>query len=477
MTWWGCGLADDPQAGRQPRRRQGGQPARTRRRSAVAEQGGRPRSPEALVAEGLLQVVEHGRSLDAVLPALSARAQAAHRSVVQAMSYEVLRQYEPLAWWRDQLLDRPLNPRAAEVGMLLLVGLERLTGSKREPSRVVNAAVHAARELNHNWATGLVNAVLRRAVRQIEADETPFAAAPPAVRARLPDWLFGMLAKDWGEARAIDMGERLATHPPMTLRVNAAEQSVSAYLERLAEQSIDATATRHASHGVALASPLDVERLPGFHQGDVSVQDEAAQLVVDLMALSPGQRVLDACCAPGGKTLAMLDSQPDVRMTAVDIDVTRLARVQDNLERSGRYAELVCADLTSQSIEPPASFDRILADVPCSATGVIRRHPDIKRLRRPEDVDALVRRQREILDRLWALLRPGGRLVYATCSILKRENAAQVEAFLRDHADAVAVPMDVEWGEPQAVGRQLFPEADGHDGFYYAVLEKPVADG
>ncbi|MFN2381779.1 MAG: 16S rRNA (cytosine(967)-C(5))-methyltransferase RsmB [Guyparkeria sp.] len=470
-------MADNPQADRQPRRRQGGQAGRPRRQPAGGDQSGRPRSPEALVAEGLLQVVERGRSLDGVLPELTARAQAAHRSVVQAMSYEVLRHYEPLAWWRDQLLDRPLNPRAAEVGMLLLVGLERLTGSKREPSRVVNAAVHAARELNHNWATGLVNAVLRRAVRQLEVAGSPFADAPAAVRARLPDWLFGMLSNDWGEARTIALGEQLATHPPMTLRVNATEQSVSTYLERLAEQSVEATATRYAAHGVALVTPLDVERLPGFQQGEVSVQDEAAQLVVDLMALAPGQRVLDACCAPGGKTLAMLDAEPAVEMTAADIDVTRLARVQDNLERSGRYAELVCADLTRQSIEPPESFDRILADVPCSATGVIRRHPDIKRLRRPEDLDALVRRQREILERLWGLLRPGGRLVYATCSILKRENAKQVELFLRDHPEAVAEPLEVDWGEPQAVGRQLFPETDGHDGFYYAVLEKAAAGG
>lgn len=457
--------------------RHGGQPKGDRRRRRPAGEASRARSPEALVAEGLLQVVQQGRSLDQVLPGLTGRAQAAHRSVIQAMSYEVLRHYEQLAWWRDQLLDRPLNPRAAEVGMLLLVGLERLTGSKREPSRVVNAAVHAARELNHNWATGLVNAVLRRAVRQVEAGETPLPKAPPAVRARLPDWLFGMLAADWGEERAVEIGESLATHPPMTLRVSAVEESVPGYLERLAEQSVEAAATRHAPHGVALTAPLDVERLPGFHQGLVSVQDEAAQLVVDLIDLAPGQRVLDACCAPGGKTLAMLDTEPAVAMTAVDIDVTRLARVQDNLERAGRFAELVCADLSSQSIEPPASFDRILADVPCSATGVIRRHPDIKRLRRPDDLDALVRRQREILERLWPLLRPGGRLVYATCSILKRENAKQVEAFLQAHPDAVAVPMDVDWGEPQSVGRQLFPEVDGHDGFYYAVLEKRAEAG
>ncbi|MDG4868026.1 16S rRNA (cytosine(967)-C(5))-methyltransferase RsmB [Guyparkeria sp. 1SP6A2] len=461
-------MADKEQTGR-PRGRASG---RRRHQDGHRVGEGRPRSPEALVAEGVLQVVERGRSLDSVLPDITARAQAAHRSVIQAMSYEVLRHYERLAWWRDQLLDRPLNPRAAEVGMLLLVGLERLIGSRREPSRVVNAAVHAARELNHNWATGLVNAVLRRAVRQVQADEVPFDQAPPAARARLPDWLFGMLASDWGEPRALEIGNCLATHPPMTLRVNASEESVDGYLARLAELSIEARPTRYASHGIALDTPLDVERLPGFHQGMVSVQDEAAQLVVDLMALEPGLRVLDACCAPGGKTLAMLDTVPSLEMMAVDVDVTRLARVQDNLERAGRFAELVCADIATQDVERPARFDRILADVPCSATGVIRRHPDIKRLRRPEDLATLVERQREIVERLWPLLRPGGRLVYATCSILKRENAKQMEVFLRDHPEAVALPMEVEWGEAQSVGRQLFPEVEGHDGFYYAVLEK-----
>jgi len=429
------------------------------------------------VAQGLLQVVERGRSLDQVLPDLTGRAQPGHRSVIQAMSYEVLRQYEALVYWRDTLLDRPLSSKGVDVGMLLLVGLERLTGSKREPSRVVNAAVHAARELGQNWATGLVNAVLRRAVRQVEAERTPLADAPPAVQARLPEWLFDRLATDWGEERAIDIGRRLATHPPMTLRVNASAEDVDGYLGRLAEQSIEARRTPHARHGLTLLSPQDVERLPGFHQGLVSVQDEAAQLVVDLMEFSPGQRVLDACCAPGGKTLAMLDAVPSVEMTAVDVDVTRLARVQDNLERAGRHAELLCVDLASQSVDHPASFDRILADVPCSATGVIRRHPDIKRLRRADDIERLVVRQRDILERLWPLLRPGGRLVYATCSILRRENVDQVVAFLRDHPDAVAAEMQVDWGEPQAAGRQLFPEIDGHDGFYYAVLEKRVGSG
>jgi len=450
-----------------------GHRGRSRRRGG---QGQRPRSPEALVAQGLRQVVERGRSLDQVLPELTGRAQPAHRSVIQAMSFEVLRQYETLVFWRDALLDRPLSSKGADVGMLLLVGLERLTGSKREPSRVVNAAVHAAREIGQNWATGLVNAVLRRAVRQIEAERTPLADAPPAVRARLPEWLFDRLAADWGEERAIDIGGQLATHPPMTLRVNAAAEEVDTYLARLAELSIEARRTPHARHGLTLLAPQDVERLPGFHQGLVSVQDEAAQLVVDLMDLSPGQRVLDACCAPGGKTLAMLDTVPSVEMTAVDVDVTRLARVQDNLERAGRHAELLCVDLASEPVDRPASFDRILADVPCSATGVIRRHPDIKRLRRADDIERLVVRQREILERLWPLLRPGGRLVYATCSILRRENVDQVVAFLRDHPDALAPAMDVDWGEQQAAGRQLFPEVDGHDGFYYAVLEKRVGD-
>jgi 16S rRNA (cytosine967-C5)-methyltransferase len=432
-------------------------------------------SPEALAAQLLLAVTSQGFSLDSALARVLSQAQPVHRGLVQAMSYEVLRHYEALVFWRESLLERPIPAKSAIISLLILVGLERIGGARREASRSVNATVQAARELGHPWATGLLNAVLRRAARQIAEGVDPFAKASIATAARLPDWLFALLQQDWGDARAVAIGAALATHPPMTLRVAGARAS---YIESLRAAAIEAVPTTYSSRGVNLVQPLEVERLPGFATGQVSVQDESAQWVVDLLALAPGLEVLDACSAPGGKTLAILQHEPQCRVTAVDIDTLRMARVQENLERGRAMARLIVGDAGTPALWwDGVLFDRILADVPCSATGVIRRHPDIKRLRRLDDLPVLVARQRVIMDALWGLLRVGGRMVYATCSILEQENSAQVAAFLARHPDAKTSPLDVAWGAPMcagdlALGRQAFPEAQGHDGFFYAVLEK-----
>lgn len=430
------------------------------------------------MAQLLVQVVTQGQSLDTALGRILGQAQPTHRGLVQAMGYEVLRHYEALVFWRDQLLERPIPAKSAIIALLILVGLERIRGARREASRSVNATVQAARELGHPWATGLLNAVLRRAVRQMEEGIDPLLDAPTETLARLPDWLFGVLRKDWGAEQAAALGDALASHPPMTLRVAGNEADRAAYLVTLAEADIEASPTPFSARGVNLLQPLDVERLPEFAEGRVSVQDEAAQWVVDVLNLSPGQQVLDACSAPGGKTLAILQHERDIQVTAVDIDVVRMARVQENLERGQASARLIVGDASTPSEWwDGALFDRILADVPCSATGVIRRHPDIKRLRRPEDLAVLCARQEVMMDALWPLLRPGGRMVYATCSILHRENAAQIAAFLIRHSDARSRALDVDWGVEQrdrdtVLGRQVFPQREGHDGFYYAVLEK-----
>ena len=430
-------------------------------------------SPEALTAQLLLAITTQGLSLDAALARVLSQAQPVHRGLVQAMSYEVLRHYEALVFWRESLLERPIPAKSAVISLLILVGLERISGARREASRSVNATVQAARELGHTWATGLLNAVLRRAARQIAEGVDPYATAPLTTTARLPDWLFALVQHDWGEAKAIAMGAALATHPPMTLRVAGARLD---YIEALSAATIEAVPTAFSAYGVNLVQPLEVERLPGFAEGQVSVQDEAAQWVVDLLALAPNLEVLDACSAPGGKTLAILQHEPACRVTAVDIDTLRMARVQENLERGRAVARLIVGDAGTPALWWDGTpFDRILADVPCSATGVIRRHPDIKRLRRPDDLPALVARQRVIMDALWGLLRAGGRMVYATCSILDQENSAQVAAFLARHPDARACPIEADWGQPMGeglLGRQAFPTAQGHDGFFYAVLEK-----
>ncbi|WP_407275670.1 16S rRNA (cytosine(967)-C(5))-methyltransferase RsmB [Halothiobacillus sp. DCM-1] len=436
------------------------------------------RSPEALTAQILLQVVSQGVSLDQALTRVLAQAQPVHRALVQAMSFETLRHFEWLVHWRDQLLERPIPAKSIQVALLLLVGLERLRGARRDPSKTVNSAVTAARELGHPWATGLINAVLRRAARECAEVETPARKAPDAVGACLPPWLFSRLQGDWGVEAAQAIGAAMASHPPMTLRIAGDRLS---YAARLAAEGLPHRLTPFSRYGITLESPVEVDRLPGFTEGLVSVQDEAAQWVVDLMALAPGQRVLDACSAPGGKTLALLQQQSPLSLTALDIDPARLARVQENLDRARVFARLVVGDAAQPSSwwdgEP---FDRILADVPCSATGVIRRHPDIKRLRRDEDMAPLIERQAEMLAVLWRLLKPGGRLVYATCSVLQAENAGQIAQFLAQHPDAVSVPIEADWGVAQGqdgrfLGRQAFPVTGGHDGFFYAVLEKRSA--
>lgn len=433
------------------------------------------RSPEALAAQILLQVVSQGVSLDQALARVLSQAQPVHRALVQAMSFETLRHFEHLAYWRDQLLERPIPAKSIQIALLLLVGLERLRGARRDPSKTVNAAVSAARELGHPWATGLINAVLRRAAREMADGRVSDAGAPQSVTACLPAWLFARLADDWGAETAQSIGAALASHPPMTLRVAGDRLS---YAAQLAAAGMAHRLTDFAPRGISLDVPVEVDRLPGFAEGAVSVQDEAAQWVAELMNVAPGQRVLDACSAPGGKTLALMQQGASLELTALDIDPARLARVQENLDRARIFARLVVGDAAEPSSWwDGVGYDRILADVPCSATGVIRRHPDIKRLRREADIAPLIERQAEMLGVLWSLLKPGGRLVYATCSILRAENAAQIAQFLATHPDAVSVPIDAAWGEAQMqgvqfLGRQAFPMQGGHDGFFYAVLEK-----
>jgi 16S rRNA (cytosine967-C5)-methyltransferase len=259
--------------------------------------------------------------------------------------------------------------------------------------------------------------------------------------------------------------------------VNQRHVSRDEYLGRLQKAGIEATAGEHSSSAIYLESSCDVTTLPGFADGDVSVQDEAAQLAAQILAPEKGECVLDACAAPGGKSAHLLESA-DIRLMAVDADEARLERVHENLERLQLSADIACVDMCSD--EPwwedycgdKPGFDAILLDVPCSATGVIRRHPDIRMLRRREDIAQLVEVQADILERAWQMLKPGGRLLYATCSVLPQENSEQIVRFVDVHPDATLVTLDNDWGIACIAGRQLFPTPRGHDGFYYALLHK-----
>ncbi|MFZ5465995.1 MAG: 16S rRNA (cytosine(967)-C(5))-methyltransferase RsmB [Pseudomonadota bacterium] len=436
-----------------------------------------------------------GRSLSDALPPLLASLPERDRGLAQELAFGVLREFEPLAFLADGLVKS--RPKPVEVFALLLVGLYQLIHTRVPEHAVVHATVEATHRLKAQRLGGLVNGVLRTFMREREArlallgtGTTPYGsalgrreAAPEgrnpgtdsaeaATRHALPGWLWTRLARDWpGQQEAV--AGALRQHPPMTLRVNAAKGGREGYLRRLAEAGLAAEPTRHAPHGLRLGRAVPVDRLPGFAAGEVSVQDEAAQLCAGQVELRPGMRVLDACAAPGGKTLALLEREPGLAMLALDSDAARLARVTENLARAGLAAEVRAADAG----EPDGwwdgvPFDLILLDAPCSATGVIRRHPDIKRLRRETDIAALARQQDRLLDALWPLLAPGGRMLYMTCSILREENDARIDAFFQRRAGIREVPIRAEWGHPLPHGRQILPGEDGMDGFYYCLLER-----
>jgi len=426
----------------------------------------------AAAAQALAQVLGEGRSLDAVLPAVLAGLAPRERGLAQELCYGVLRWYYPLQDWLTQLLARPLKAREQTLQALLLIGLYQLLYLRMPDYAAVSEVVTAARALGKARAAGLVNAVLRNGQRQRAARQA-MPPADPVARYAHPAWLLAQLQADWPrdwEAIVQANNER----PPQHLRVNLCRLSQADYLARLQASEIAATAAPFAASGVTLAAACATDRLPGFQEGWASVQDTAAQLTPALLAPEPGQRVLDACAAPGGKTCHLLEYQPKLgRLLALDNSAERLQRVRDNLHRLGLAAATVVADAT----EPAAwwdgqPFDRILVDAPCSGSGVIRRHPDSKILRRATDVASLARRQRLLLERLWPLLAPAGKLLYATCSVFRGENEQVIAAFLAAQPTAREQPIAAAWGRQQLHGRQILPGEAGMDGFYYACLVK-----
>jgi 16S rRNA (cytosine967-C5)-methyltransferase len=427
--------------------------------------------PRATAARTLTQVIRHGRSLSDILPGAT-QAAGDDRALVREMVYGTLRWFHRLDAILKRLLQRPLRPKDTDVRALLLLGLYQLQYMRIPPHAAVGETVQAARALGKSWASALVNGVLRRFLRE---RDTLLDRLKEDEQARLshPSWLLQRLHEDWpGHWR--DIASAANGRAPMTLRVNPHHGSRRDYATRLDEAGIACTPHPLVASALTLERPLEVERLPGFGEGAVSVQDAAAQLAAPLLDIRAGQRILDACAAPGGKTGHILELATEgVAVTALDHDGGRLQRVAENLRRLGREATLIAAD----AAEPGdwwdgASFDRILLDAPCSATGVIRRHPDIKLLRKPGDITTLVTTQARLLDALWPLLAPGGMLLYATCSVLQAENEQSVGAFLSRHEDASERPIEAGWGQARQHGRQILPGQDGMDGFYYACIVK-----
>ena len=429
-------------------------------------------APRAIAANVLDAVLHRGRSLKGELAtALPPLVDPRDRALVEAICFAVLRQPARFEAALDAFLSRPLPKRDAKLRALLLAGFAQLDPLGLPAHAAVAATVEAARMLGHEHQAGLVNALLRRAQREGLAAGDPHAHWPP--------WLRAQLQRDWGEeVDAILDASALAA--PLWLRVNARRGSRDAYAARLRAAGIEVSIDATLPDALRLDTPVPVAALPDFEAGAASVQDASAQRVADALVLAPGARVLDACAAPGGKAAHLLERDPDLQLVAVEIDAARLRRMRTGLARLGLAGRgrLLAADATAlPTWWDGAPFDAVLLDAPCSATGIVRRQPDVVLHRRESDLVALAATQTRLLDTLWRTLAPGGVLLYATCSILKSENDAQVAAFLARTADATIEPLDARFGravfvDGRAVGHQRLPGEDGGDGFFYARLRK-----
>ncbi len=416
------------------------------------------------VIQLLTPVLGRGRSFDAGrCPGAS--------PLAREIAYGVLRQYFRLQAIVNLLVKKPLADKHLDIRLLIYAGLYSIDMLKRPAHASVNAAVESVADIGKPWAKGLVNGVLRNYLRNLTDIEGKISQNNEAVTGH-PDWLHELICRDWpADNEAIIAANN--QQAPMTLRVNQRRIDRAGYERELGSADIQSRVGELATTALYLDAPVSVNRLPGFGEGKVSIQDEVSQLAATVLDPEPGNHVLDACAAPGGKTCHLLEAQPDMQLTALDVDGGRVEQIQENLARLELECELVTADLSKWN---PADriFDRILLDAPCSGTGVIRRHPDIKLLRRKSDVGKLANTQLTLLRAAWRLLKGGGVLVYSTCSVLKAENDDVIGRFLDTTSNVSVTRMEAPWGTATRFGRQLLPTPDRHDGFYYARLVKPA---
>lgn len=402
------------------------------------------------------------------------------RALAMELANGVLRWYWKLDYLLNQFLEKPLRNKEQDLKLLLLMALYELVELNTPDYAVVNEAVSASKALGKQWARAMINAVLRAFIRDQQACLEKMQSNQEAYYSH-PYWLIALLKKDWPEHWQFIL-QANNQRPPLWLRVNARQNMAEAYKALLLEHGLPSSSHAFAPQALKLEQGVDVTALPGFAQGQVSVQDAGAQLAAGLLDVHAGQRVLDLCAAPGGKTCHVLELEPGIAsMTAVELEEGRMNRVRENLHRLNLQVELIVADASDASTWWDGKwFDRIMVDVPCSATGVIRRHPDIKTLRRAEDIPALAEIQQKILQQAWQMLAPGGKLLYITCSVLRAENEAQIAQLLATHKDATELPLIApgsgEWGIACEHGRQLLPGENDNDGFYFCCLGKSEAE-
>ena len=404
-----------------------------------------------------------------LLPAAQNDLDAREAALLQELTFGVCRNYGKLSAIVDELLKKPLRNKDTDVRVLIWLALYEI-GFMRTPDYAVTSTyVDLTRKIKKNWARGFVNGTLREFLRrQQELTEIASIKSPHS----LPEWMQKRINKDWPD-HAQEVFKSINTRAALTLRVNATVSSREKVIAKFADADLAVEKCEFAANGIRLADAPPVTSLPGFNDGEFSVQDQAAQLAAIVLQPTPGERVLDACAAPGGKSCHLLELEPVIELVSVDEDAKRLERVEQNLDRLKLKAKVICGDAaTPDAWWDQKPFDAILLDAPCSALGALRKHPDIRLLRRESDIRALSRQQLELLRALWPLLKPGGRLIYATCSVLKQENEDCVGRFLAETPDAAESSIDAEWGIATSHGRQILPGQHQADGFYYAKLEK-----
>lgn len=423
----------------------------------------------AVAALCLNKLIEQRIALPLAILDLSTDIDEQDKPLIQEMCYGSCRFYDQLQGIIDQLLNKPLRKKDQDIYQLLIIGAYQLLYMRIAAHAVISETVNATFALNKQWAKGMVNAVLRAIQRD---KDMLFEQLKPYQKAALPQWLHGKIAKQWPE-QANNIYEAYQSAAPLTLRVNQQKTNVADYLDQLKDRHIAAKPGTLSHDAIVLDKGVNVHALPNFDQGFCSVQDEAAQLAAQLVAQSKPARVLDACAAPGGKTCHLAEHNPQMHITALDNDAKRLLRVEENLNRLNCQANVICADAADTTDWwDQQQFDAILLDAPCSATGVIRRNPDIKQLRSPEDIDTLPALQWQILEALWPCLKPGGMLLYVTCSIMRTENDKVIERAIKQLNYVKLHTIEAQWGVSTQYGRQLLPSVGGNDGFYYACLYK-----
>jgi 16S rRNA (cytosine967-C5)-methyltransferase len=429
----------------------------------------------ALAAKCCYSVIDQGRSLSDELPKQQDKADIKDKGLLQEICYGVLRFLPELEHDVRALMQKPLTGKQRVFHFLLLVGVYQIKYMRIPDHAAVSETVAATGALKNRQMKALVNGVLRNFVRASENHTLHKKdTLPVSIEYNHPSWFIKKVQQgypvQWQQILAANQ-----VKPPMWLRVNQQHHTSTEYQKLLTAAEIDINTVEPLSYAIELARPTDVTKLPGFEQGWISVQDGAAQQAARLLDCQPNDVVLDCCAAPGGKTCHILEQSPDIAsMTAIDVEASRLVRVEENLTRLGLQAKVIAADAAdSKTWWDGQQFDRILLDAPCSGTGVIRRHPDIKWLRKASDFDALVVLQQQILKETWSLLKPGGTLLYATCSILPQENSEQIKLFLKNNTDADLLSIDDNNNsESDIVGWQLLPGEENMDGFYYAKLLK-----